>query len=1464
MILRLGQRLRLPHSWIRLAIVLALVLSIPLIRLAFAATANFQNGNFASNTQGGSTGKKILTAVDSTDITGWSVYSGSVDLVGSAIWTSSSGSYSVDLDGNAPGGISQLFATVAGQTYSLAFDLSGNPQCNGSSSSGTGGNGETKSVLVNIFDGTSGSVFSSQTYTFSTASNTTSNMGWITKTVSFTASSGSAKIALASQDLASSRCGPVVANFHLYTTIGGTVFEDLNYGGGVGRDKAASSGGSARPNARVELYGSTGAFVGATTTSGTGLYSLQVDANATYTVRVVNATVTSARAGATSSLVPVQTFRTSAASGSVVEVTDHVGGENPALVDAGSNTSAATLGSLTTASATAQSITTVAVGNSAIGGVDFGFNFDTIVNTSGSGQGSLVQWLANAAAFTDQSTLVQSGSRTIAGVTSSLPAGYETSIFMIPGGSAVGGLRAGIASQLTSGYAAISPSTGSVNLQQAYVILDGATQTANVGNTNSGSTGTGGTVGTSATALATFDMPEVQVTLANGSCVCANASYDIVRALGVYAGAVSVGGNGDQVSDVLVGMDAQGNATAATVESSSYGITVGAVSNVTINHNYVKVNNSGVRRDGAGSNLTVQYNEIASPYGGQTNTFDGVIVYPGSGDLVQYNLVRNLAGAGFEVPFGGGTNLLVQQNTFQANGLNYGTSTASSEPGGVVIYGSASPRPQLTLQGNVITGNGGDGIEIMTGAGFKITQNSIYGNNVGTTNGIGIDLDHSGQNNGNSFSPQGVALNTGSFNTAYPNNGINSPVFTYAGVTGSTLGVSGYVGTASSHAAFANVTVEIFKASPNSSGYGDGQTYLGTLTADGNGNFSGTLTVPGGVSLVIGNVLTATATDTSGDTSEFGANFTINSTYSLAPGSFNAFETATASGAITGVIQTKIAGSSFGLDIVAINTAGTAVDTTFTGSVTVQLLDASNNSGALVNTCRSSWVAIGSAGTVTFAGSNNGRLTTNFTAANAYPNVRVQMTYTPPFGSTVVSCSTDNFAIRPSTLALLAATDSSWSTYGTGRSLANATATGGVVHKAGQPFTLSAQAQNAAGVLTSNYSGTTTAILGCLLPAGCGAANLGSLTFTPTLSGGVMATNDAAYSDVGAFTLQLVDTTFAAVDAADSTPAQRYIYSAVVNVGRFVPDHFALAVASAGTQYTYGSGGCATRSFTYLGQPVAYKSVPVVGVTAQNASNGTTANYKNELWKLTSASVAQTYTDSGGYALSAAIGSATVTSAGNGTGTLSPNAADTVTWTRSSTTPSAPFAAQAVDTFGVADTSESSGSITQAATAAASPAFDDGATMVFGRIALTNAYGVETQSLAVPAETQYYTGSVWVTNAGDFCTAIPGAALAFANWQKSLNACETSVSGGGTVSRGRTSLLLSAPGPGNTGSVDLTLNLGATASGSACIAGAAQSSTTTGLGFLQGAWGGATYSVNPTGRASFGEYGVMPGFRREN
>ena len=61
----------------------------------------------------------------STAITGWTVTSGSVDLIGS-YWNSSDGARSLDMSGNAPGTIVQMLSTVAGQRYRLSFDVSSN------------------------------------------------------------------------------------------------------------------------------------------------------------------------------------------------------------------------------------------------------------------------------------------------------------------------------------------------------------------------------------------------------------------------------------------------------------------------------------------------------------------------------------------------------------------------------------------------------------------------------------------------------------------------------------------------------------------------------------------------------------------------------------------------------------------------------------------------------------------------------------------------------------------------------------------------------------------------------------------------------------------------------------------------------------------------------------------------------------------------------------------------------------------------------------------------------------------------------------------------------------------------------------------------------------------------------------------------------------------------------------------
>ncbi|MBW6496357.1 MAG: hypothetical protein K0B16_17740 [Burkholderiaceae bacterium] len=342
--------------------------------------------------------------------------------------------------------------------------------------------------------------------------------------------------------------------------------------------------------------------------------------------------------------------------------------------------------------------------------------------------------------------------------------------------------------------------------------------------------------------------------------------------------------------------------------------------------------------------------------------------------------------------------------------------------------------------------------------------------------------------------------------------------------------------------------------------------------------------------------------------------------------------------------------------------------------------------------------------------------------------------------------------------------------------------------------------------------------------------------------------------------MKLMDTSFAAVDAADgSSAAEMNIESAAFSVGRFVPDHFDLTTASVPQFMTFNAPTCATRSFTYIGQPFGYVTLPQATITARNAAGGITTNYASALWKLpASPTNTQIYTVSLPNSLDQGlIGLPVVTSTGGGTGTITANATDEVAFTR--TTPIAPFMADISLSMSVLDDTENAvpgNGIINTATPALFPsmAFDSGNEIRFGRLVLSNAHGSELLNLPVPIETQYWNGSGFARNSADACTQLAAAHVSLAGWQRDLNACETTVSLSGRFNAGRGNLRFSAPGAGNTGSVDLTLQLGATASGSGCVAGGATPAVAASQSWLQGRGSGVSYDQDPAARASFGLY----------
>ncbi|HEX5675619.1 MAG TPA: DUF6701 domain-containing protein, partial [Azonexus sp.] len=496
-------------------------------------------------------------------------------------------------------------------------------------------------------------------------------------------------------------------------------------------------------------------------------------------------------------------------------------------------------------------------------------------------------------------------------------------------------------------------------------------------------------------------------------------------------------------------------------------------------------------------------------------------------------------------------------------------------------------------------------------------------------------------------------------------------------------------------------------------------------------------------------------------------------------------------------------------------------------------------------------------GTLTFMAADLGRKTlAGISEPDVWRNARIRMRYPATGAPTITACSTDNFAIRPASFGGVTASDASSATAGTTRALANIAVAGGNVHKAGQPFSIAATARNAAGVTTSNYAGSPAASLtACVLPAaGCTLGGVSTGTWTAV--SGTVTTSNASYSEVGAFAMKLADASFAAVDAADgSTVAERTIESAAVNVGRFVPDHFDLAPASVPVFKTFNDTTCATRSFTYAGQPFGYLTLPQATITAKNAAGATTLNYAGALWKLTPAGAVQSHTPVTGNLDIGLLGAPTVTASGGGVGTLIANAADEIAFVR--TVPVAPFIADISLTMNIQDIAEAAvsgnGTVDTLTPALfANIAFDAGNRIRFGQLILSNAHGSELLGLPVPIETRYWNGSGFVLNADDHCTQLADANVALSNWQRDLNACNTSVTLFGRFNAGRGNLRLSAPGTGNTGSVDLVLQLGAVAGGSTCVGGAAAASAAASKSWLQGRWSGPDYDDNPSARASFG------------
>ncbi len=246
-----------------------------------------------------------------------------------------------------------------------------------------------------------------------------------------------------------------------------------------------------------------------------------------------------------------------------------------------------------------------------------------------------------------------------------------------------------------------------------------------------------------------------------------------------------------------------------------------------------------------------------------------------TGNLIQGNLISGNIGGGIEIGDTNQTeiigNLIGTDRTGSANLGNGGDG---------ILLGNAGA-PNNTISNNIIAFNQQDGIDDRPDYRYSVAYttsghqgNAFFQNSIFSNGMLGIDLRAPGTD-GNIDAPQGVPLQN---TPGGPHQGANLlqnyPVLNSAISSASSTVITGSLNSTPDE----TFLLEFF-ASPtaNASGYGEGKTYLGdtSVTTDSSGNASFSVTVP--VGSLVGQVLSATATDPNNNTSEFSEDITIQS-----------------------------------------------------------------------------------------------------------------------------------------------------------------------------------------------------------------------------------------------------------------------------------------------------------------------------------------------------------------------------------------------------------------------------------------------------------------------------------------------------------------------------------------------------------------------------------------------------------
>ncbi|MDH3221912.1 MAG: hypothetical protein OEO19_20465, partial [Gammaproteobacteria bacterium] len=322
-----------------------------------------------------------------------------------------------------------------------------------------------------------------------------------------------------------------------------------------------------------------------------------------------------------------------------------------------------------------------------------------------------------------------------------------------------------------------------------------------------------------------------------------------------------------------------------------------------------------------------------------------------------------------------------------------------------------------------------------------------------------------------------------------------------------------------------------------------------------------------------------------------------------------------------------------------------------------------------------------------------------------------------------------------------------------------------------------------------------------------GVLNNGSILLAE-FGGGVFNVVDLQYTEVGSFTLLSSALDFLGEPSAD-------IVGDDIVIGRFIPASF--DVTHPGAANGLLGEGCV--AFTYIGQDFTYATAPIFTVTAKNLLGDTTAQYRDTFAKLgggsVSADVGQDTTTLGSdsnpllVSYTAAPMTFVVNNDGSVDYTFGP---DTFRYGPDAPVTFSKFANSEVDQF-TGDIQPEISAVTDGEATTVYPAGSilidpDGNTNRFGRLRMDNIFGSELNPLLMPVFVEYLDMGFWQKSLGDSCTTIVDADLTYSATPAGLST-PTVVSS--PAAAGDIDLSFSAPGAGNEGYVDASVDLASAA-----------------------------------------------------